>query len=228
MKVKDGFMSVVKKKFFRRGGLLSCTLNRVNPRYIEKINSEFTGDNQILNIGSGGIRPISKAINLDLNSQRINVDVIGDAHTLPFKSNTFDCIYCVAVLEHVKNPSIVISEFKRVLKLNGKVYMEMPFLQPFHGAPTDYYRTTIDGLREMMNNFEEISSGVCSGPGSTLGWILIEFISMLSTNRSISRVLRITATLLVAPLKYFDIVLNQHETATNLASGLYFYGVKKK
>ena len=221
-------MSVVKKKFFRRGGLLSCTLNKVNPTYVEKINSEFTGDNQILNIGSGGIRPISKAINLDLDGPQIDVDVIGDAHTLPFKSNTFDCVYCVAVLEHVKNPIIVISEIKRVLKLNRKVYVEVPFLQPFHGAPTDYYRTTIDGLREMMNNFEEISSGVCAGPGSTLGWILIEFISMLSTNRSISRVLRIIATLLVAPLKYFDIILNQHETATNLASAVYFYGVKKK
>lgn len=40
----------------------------------------------------------------------------GDAHSLKFKSDTFDAVFCLEVLEHVHNPEKVLKEFKRVLK----------------------------------------------------------------------------------------------------------------
>ena len=43
----------------------------------------------------------SKIINFDILLQD-EVTVVGDAHSLPFKSNVFDSIICQAVLEHVK------------------------------------------------------------------------------------------------------------------------------
>lgn len=44
---------------------------------------------------------------------------VGDAHKLTFKSNTFDAVYCLEVLEHVENPVKVLQEFKRVMKKGG-------------------------------------------------------------------------------------------------------------
>ncbi len=45
--------------------------------------------------------------------------IVGDAHNLKFKSNTFDAVYCLEALEHVVNPTKVLSEFKRVMKIGG-------------------------------------------------------------------------------------------------------------
>lgn len=42
--------------------------------------------------------------------------IVGDAHDLKFKSETFDAVFCLEVLEHVNNPLKVFSEFKRVMK----------------------------------------------------------------------------------------------------------------
>lgn len=45
---------------------------------------------------------------------------VGDAHDLSkYKDNTFDAIYCMEALEHVVDPLVVLSEFKRVMKKGG-------------------------------------------------------------------------------------------------------------
>lgn len=45
--------------------------------------------------------------------------ILGDAHKLDFESNSFDAVFCLEVLEHVKDPFRVLKEFKRVLKKGG-------------------------------------------------------------------------------------------------------------
>ena len=50
----------------------------------------------------------------------------GDAHNLPFKNSFFDKIFCLEMLEHVENPSQVVSEIKRVLKKNGTGIILIP------------------------------------------------------------------------------------------------------
>ena len=44
---------------------------------------------------------------------------VGDAHHLKFKSNTFDAVSSLEVLEHVPDPAKVLNEVKRVLKKGG-------------------------------------------------------------------------------------------------------------
>lgn len=44
---------------------------------------------------------------------------VGNVHKLPFKGNAFGAIFCLEVLEHVENPSQVLSEIHRVLKPKG-------------------------------------------------------------------------------------------------------------
>lgn len=45
--------------------------------------------------------------------------IVGDAEDLRFKSNSFDAVFCLEVLEHVHNPRKVLMEFKRVMKKGG-------------------------------------------------------------------------------------------------------------
>lgn len=45
--------------------------------------------------------------------------MVGDAHSLKFKANSFDAVFCLEVLEHVYNPESVLKEIKRVLKKGG-------------------------------------------------------------------------------------------------------------
>jgi len=45
--------------------------------------------------------------------------MVGDAQNLKFKTNMFDAVFCLEVLEHVYHPTKVLKEFKRVMKKGG-------------------------------------------------------------------------------------------------------------
>jgi SAM-dependent methyltransferase len=48
----------------------------------------------------------------------------GDAHALEFEDDRFDVVYCRYVLEHVADPLQVLREMRRVLKPEGKVFVQ--------------------------------------------------------------------------------------------------------
>ncbi len=60
------------------------------------------------------------------------VIVVCDGHQLPFENNTFDCIFLIAVLEHVIDPRRVIAEVTRTLKYDGVILVDAPFMQQVH------------------------------------------------------------------------------------------------
>jgi SAM-dependent methyltransferase len=192
----------------------------------------------LLNIGSGerfigreslAQKHIKRIVNLDI-SHHSSVDVVADAHHLPFKRNSFHGIICQAVLEHTSDPKTVMDEMHRVLSEDGILYVEVPFLQGFHPSPTDYYRFTLDGLKRMFSQFHPIDSGVCVGPSSALSWILREYFSGIFTGFSERRIARALSTLffgwLTFPLKYLDIILAKRPEAHRIASGLFVLAKK--
>src|SRR2546425_4519160 len=103
------------------------------------------------------------------------VDLFCDAHELPFLDETFDGVIASAVLEHVVYPERVAAEIHRVLARRGFIYSEIPFLQQVHEGAYDFTRYTLSGHRRLLNHFEELSSGVVAGPGTTLTWALEHF-----------------------------------------------------
>ena len=51
-------------------------------------------------------------------------------------------------------------EIYRVLKSDGIVYIETPFMQQVHGGKYDFTRFTYLGHRRLFARFQEIESGI--------------------------------------------------------------------
>jgi len=50
----------------------------------------------------------------------------GDIHQLPFKAQSFDCLYAANILEHSVAPYVALREWRRVLRHNGWLIIVMP------------------------------------------------------------------------------------------------------
>lgn len=105
----------------------------------------------------------------------INVDFIADAHSIPLKSNSIDLIIIQAVLEHVFNPTEVVDECYRVLKSDGVIYAETPFLQGVHEGAYDFTRYSVLGHRILFKKFLATETGVIGGAGVSLLWSIEYF-----------------------------------------------------
>jgi SAM-dependent methyltransferase len=58
----------------------------------------------------------------------------GDASEMPFDSESFDAVYCSAVLHHVETPAIVLAEIARVLKTGGVAYVSLHLYSSYNGS----------------------------------------------------------------------------------------------
>lgn len=93
---------------------------------------------------------------VDRYDDRAFIDRHDDVQELDFQDDSFNAIVCWSVLEHVPDPARAIREMYRVLRPGGLIWVQLPFLFPYHADPHDYWRTTPGGLRIWMNAFEEI------------------------------------------------------------------------
>jgi len=84
------------------------------------------------------------------------IDRHDDIQDLQFPDASFNAIVCWSVLEHVPGPREAIAEMHRVLKPGGLIWVQLPFLFPYHADPHDYWRVTPSGLRIWMRDFREI------------------------------------------------------------------------
>ncbi len=71
---------------------------------------------------------------------------------LPFNDNEFDTIILSDVLEHIPVPELLWDEMTRILTMNGKIIMNVPFYYWLHEQPHDYYRYTEFALRRFAEN----------------------------------------------------------------------------
>ncbi|WP_198016717.1 class I SAM-dependent methyltransferase [Rubidibacter lacunae] len=120
-----------------------------------------------------------------------SVQFIADAHSIPLQDSSFDAVIIQAVLEHVLDPGRVVSEIHRVLKLDGIVYAETPFLQHVHEGAYDFTRFTESGHRYLFKQFEAISSGASAGAGTQLLWSLEHFFRGLFRSRKAGKVVKL-------------------------------------
>ena len=116
-----------------------------------------SGGKQCLQIGvMHGAKYAPHWIAADLYDDSPLIDFRYDVHDLKFPDHSFDVVVCVAVLEHVPWPQKAVDELHRVLRPGGVIWAELPWVQPLHEMPKDYWRATPDGLRVWMSAFKEI------------------------------------------------------------------------
>jgi SAM-dependent methyltransferase len=134
-------------------------------KYIKKFSSKFI-NGKLLDFGCGS-KPYQSLFNVDEyvgldthNSGHLHenekIDVLYDGKKIPFDNDYFDYIFTSEVLEHVFNIDEVILELNRVLKLNGKILITVPFIWGEHEQPYDFARYTFFGLKNILekNGFE--------------------------------------------------------------------------
>jgi SAM-dependent methyltransferase len=156
------------------------------------------------------------------------VDVVGDAHALPFASESVDAARCVNVLAHCKDPWRVLAEVRRVLKPGGLLYLSDSFVFRTARDPVDYYRFSTAGLANLCSGFEVIQSGFNRGPASSMADMLAHFgaVALCFNSKPVHDVLVDLFRWGLFPLKYLDRLLNNYYCADVIYNGAFFYGRK--
>ena len=85
-------------------------------------------------------------------------DVQADGCYLPFGDEIFDGVICAELLEHVRDPLVVLREVHRVLRPGATLLVTVPFMFPIHADPYDYGRYTDQFWLESLSeyNFTDI------------------------------------------------------------------------
>ena len=147
------------------------------------------------------------------------VQMVADAHGLPFKDNSFDAVWVQAVLEHVLQPERVVDEIHRVLRPRGLVYAGTPFMQQVREGAHDFTRFTQLGHRWLFRRFECIAEGVEGGPGMALLWAIRIFVGGLTRSTKLARLVELT----LFWLRFFDKLMPQPWVSDG-AAGVWFLG----
>ena len=95
--------------------------------------------------------------------------VRGDVFHIPFKDDTFDLIFSDGLLEHYRNPSDILREFKRILKPEGIIATFVPnkfsywcFVKPLFLKKIEEYRFT---LKELIKFHEDVELDIIESGG---------------------------------------------------------------
>lgn len=150
-----------------------------------------------------------------------HVQILADAHKIPFAADSFDLVIVQAVLEHVIEPVTVVAEINRVLRPGGIVYAETPFLQAVHEGAFDFTRFTDSGHRYLFREFDHLASGQIGGAGSAFLNAVEYFWATVFRSRRAGRVARLAFFW----LKYVDLIALGSQSL-DAAAGVYFWGRK--
>jgi SAM-dependent methyltransferase/uncharacterized protein YbaR (Trm112 family) len=179
-----------------------------------------------ISIGGGPRRARDILVNINVGPYP-NVEVVADAHLLPYADNSVDAIFCEAVLEHLSDPVQAVREMFRVLKPDGDVFAVTPFMQAYHGYPHHYQNFTLTGHTHLFrqNGFTILDSGTCVGPLYTMVNLTSKFIKLYFTT-IIALPLMILWNLFGLLIRPLDVLLNKHKNSHMLASTTYLVARK--
>jgi SAM-dependent methyltransferase len=218
----------------RKSGLnLAAFLNSPEPTATNVLNfvNALPSSPRILVVGGGARGNATQELWDNVGVKIVSIDVyasentsfIADAHYLPFATESFDGVLIQAVLEHVVDPVTVVSEIFRVLKWEGGVYCEIPFMQQVHEGAFDFTRYTLSGHRWLYRHFQELSSGTTKGPATVLAWS-IRYAAEPLLGKVFARLLfGISMSVMV----FLDKIYTGKRSVDG-ASGTFFWGKKKR
>jgi ubiquinone/menaquinone biosynthesis C-methylase UbiE len=129
------------------------TAQRDSSELVSEMQNYLQNNSYVLDLGCGPrdqVIPIEylgyKYVGVDFSNPA--ADFLADAHALPLKSKSFDCVMSYAVLEHLHNPFIAIKEIERILKPNGVFIGTVSQGEPFHES---YFHHTAWGIFSLIS-----------------------------------------------------------------------------
>jgi SAM-dependent methyltransferase len=214
------------------------SVNMASERLLVKMEELLSGlpSAKVLVVGGGGQRQLldkllgalSDALQVVYSDVDVgaDVDLFCDGHDLPFRDGSFDAVITTAVLEHVLYPERVAAEIHRILKVDGLLYSELPFMQQVHEGAYDFTRYTLSGHRRLLNGFSEIDSGMVAGPSTALVWAVENFVLAFISRPVFRNVAKVMVRIFFSWLKYLDYVLVNRPEAMDGVSCTYYFGKK--
>lgn len=213
------------------------SLNPMTEKNMKELEDELLRDKagaMVLVLGGGevgkGMRGLFSNPNLKFIESDVywgpRINLMLDAHSAPFADDSIDAVIIQAVLEHVIDPYNCVEEIHRILKKNGIVYSETPFMQQVHMGKYDFTRFTHLGHRRLFRKFDEINSGPACGPAMAFAWTFKYFLSSFSRSRKVSKLLGMFGALASFWLVYLDYFLIRKPGSFDAASSYFFLGRK--
>jgi SAM-dependent methyltransferase len=184
----------------------------------------------VIGCGDGNLSygPLERLAGVEILEADVSLEgqpaIVCDGHDLPFDNETFDLVVCEAVLEHVLDPFRCVAEIHRVLKTSGFVFATTPFMQQVHLGPFDFVRFTRSGHRALFAQFDEVESGIATGPASVLVWGVEYFLLSWTRRVAVRRAIKGLVRLALGWLPLLDHLLARREAAFDGAGGFYFIG----
>ncbi|HEY3141821.1 MAG TPA: methyltransferase domain-containing protein [Acidimicrobiales bacterium] len=200
------------------------------PWYYRLVMQSLLDDQVVVEMGSGDRSNSDPAvIRMDIRLTPY-VDLVADAHALPFLPGSIDFIFSLAMMEHLRQPFLAAEEMDRALRDGGYIYGDCAWVFAYHGYPHHYFNASVQGLQQIFGSFRELKTGVApyQMPSYALVMVLATYIRNFKPD-GIYRGAEVAA-MLAAPLyeeladldKGFD-----EETAAMLAACTFYFGVKQ-
>lgn len=97
------------------------------------------------------------------NGVDLTQDMTADFDTIDalLQGRRFGTIFCMSVLEHCAQPFRMAENLTKLLRPDGQLVVSVPFSWQFHGYPSDYWRFTHEGVKQLFPGLEfDTSAGV--------------------------------------------------------------------
>lgn len=87
---------------------------------------------------------------------RSGVTLVGNAHDPSIiEPESLDTVVIFNVLEHCREPWVVVKNIYSWLKVGGQCFSMVPNAQRLHDAPVDYWRPLPDGMKRLFEDFSQ-------------------------------------------------------------------------
>jgi len=209
-----------------------------NRKFFSNLILESGISGAIIDIGSGPVKNgNTKGLTKEILARRKamdykrypGVEIVGTVEDIPLESQSVAGVLFQGVIEHIGDPQKAIIEISRILKTDGVVYVEAPFMQHFHYDPEDNYRFTDDGLEKIFSQFDFkiIDKGPLHGPSAALADVLIEYIAVFTRLPLFYWLTKWILGWLLFWIKYLDIIFFKNKMSKFLCFSVYLIGKKR-
>ena len=193
-------------------------------RAVAALLAAMPADGVGLNVGAGQVRLDPRIRNMEIESGP-EIDYVGSAEDIPLPDASVDLVICQEVLEHVAHPRRAMAEFFRILKADGRLYLQLPFVIGYHPCPRDYWRFTMEGMEQLAAEAGFTVLQCEESVGSATGHyrIAVEFFAILCSSLAgfLYKPWKACFALLFYPVKWLDPLLARSREGRRISGGYF-------